>query len=72
MNCFFLELLSVPPGFKRGLVFSEDGVSLNKSEENKISKTFGDLPDVTLLNLLSNEPGRLSKYLFFYVIWSYK
>lgn len=55
---FVLELLTIPPGFNRGLVFNEDGQSLiNKPDENRKKKTFGDLPNVNLFELIWNETG---------------
>lgn len=58
-------MLTIPPGFNRGLVFNEDGQSLiNKPDENRKKKTFGDLPNVNLFELIWNETGTVGELLF--------
>lgn len=57
----FIELLTVPPGFNRGLLFTGDGYTKAINVGESEAKLFGGLPNVNLLELVLNEPNALGK-----------
>lgn len=60
----FSELLTIPPGFNKGLIFGEDGFTLLSNAEQKCTKMFGDLPKIDLFQLISNDSGTIGENFF--------